>query len=256
MNHEISRNIPLPIKRQVRQECGFGCVICGLPLYEYDHIFDWSIVKEHKIANLALLCDKHHKEKTNRLLTSDQVLKYRLDPHNLKQEFSKEYSLHFEGTDFSVEIGPTIFSLENVNPTNDFIIPILIDNYRIISFNIVENQLFFDLVVFNKERKLLLEIHENQLIYSIGQWDIEFVGRNLTLREESNKIFFDIDFIIPNKVKINKGTFYYNGRCILIDKNGIQTDRGFFQLGKLTNFRIGFAIGAFDRKYPCGFQLA
>lgn len=25
----ISRDIPDPIKRDVRQRCGFGCVICG-----------------------------------------------------------------------------------------------------------------------------------------------------------------------------------------------------------------------------------
>jgi hypothetical protein len=30
--------IPLPVKRLVRQQCAFGCVLCGLPLYEYDHI--------------------------------------------------------------------------------------------------------------------------------------------------------------------------------------------------------------------------
>jgi len=42
MNEELEkptcRNIPLPIQREVRQRCGFGCVICGTLLYEYDHI--------------------------------------------------------------------------------------------------------------------------------------------------------------------------------------------------------------------------
>ena len=39
-----SRNMPLPIQREVRQRCGFGCVVCGLPLYEYDHLLGWTNV--------------------------------------------------------------------------------------------------------------------------------------------------------------------------------------------------------------------
>jgi hypothetical protein len=30
-----SRDIPLPIEREVRKRCGFGCVVCGLPLHTY-----------------------------------------------------------------------------------------------------------------------------------------------------------------------------------------------------------------------------
>lgn len=45
MNEEQpnSRNIPLPIQREVRQRCGFGCVICGMPLYEYEHMEEWAL---------------------------------------------------------------------------------------------------------------------------------------------------------------------------------------------------------------------
>lgn len=42
-----SRNIPLSIQRKVRQRCGFGCVICGMPLYEYEHMAEWAQVKRH-----------------------------------------------------------------------------------------------------------------------------------------------------------------------------------------------------------------
>jgi len=30
------QNIPLPIQREVRQRCGFDCVICGMPLFKYE----------------------------------------------------------------------------------------------------------------------------------------------------------------------------------------------------------------------------
>ena len=77
-------DIPALVKRAVRQACGFGCVICGKPLYEIDHIVPYSVVREHDPDNLVLLCDGHHREKTNKLLTVDQVREARANPINLR----------------------------------------------------------------------------------------------------------------------------------------------------------------------------
>jgi len=57
--------IPDPVKRTIRQRCGFGCVICGLPIYEYDHIFGYKNETGHIVEEITLLCDHHHKLKTN-----------------------------------------------------------------------------------------------------------------------------------------------------------------------------------------------
>ena len=52
------------LKREVRQRCGFGCVICGYPIYEYDHILGWAKVKRHLTMKITILCDQHTKAKT------------------------------------------------------------------------------------------------------------------------------------------------------------------------------------------------
>jgi len=82
---EEKRNIPEAIKREVRQRCGFGCVICGAPIYEYDHIIDWSIVKKHEAKNITLLCPQHHTEKTKGLLTREQVANSNMNPFSLQK---------------------------------------------------------------------------------------------------------------------------------------------------------------------------
>ncbi|MDI1303675.1 MAG: HNH endonuclease signature motif containing protein [bacterium] len=246
-----SRNIPLPIQRETRKQCGFGCVICGSPLYEYDHIIEWSIVKEHKIENLALLCDKHHKEKTVGLLTRDQVRKYRNTPYNLNVEYSKKYDLHFEGQDFTLQFGDMTFRLENVNSTNDFLIPFLINNKQLIGFEIIDDQLYFNLVLFDKSGKLLLKIERNRLIYKIEQWDIHFVGRNLKIREGLKRIILDIDFLIPNSVKINKAYFFYDKREIIIENGTLVTKNFFLRCKNVVGFRILVAFGEYDGKVPC-----
>lgn len=70
---DAERKIPLPIQREVRQRCGFGCVICGVPSYEYHHMKGWATVKEHVAEDITLLCDGHHREVTSGLLPEEKV---------------------------------------------------------------------------------------------------------------------------------------------------------------------------------------
>src|SRR5262245_53494220 len=94
--------IPDPVQREVRQRCGFGCVVCGLPFYHYDHMEDWSITQTHDPANVTLLCHKHHGEKTNGLLPLREVKKANDNPHNKRQGVSTPYDLHFTGRDCEI----------------------------------------------------------------------------------------------------------------------------------------------------------
>ena len=36
--HGLPRTIPPDVKRAVRRACGFGCVICGLGIVDYEHV--------------------------------------------------------------------------------------------------------------------------------------------------------------------------------------------------------------------------
>jgi hypothetical protein len=92
-----SRDIPLPMQREVRQRCGFGCVFCGLPLYEYDHVSEWATARQHVAENITLLCDRHHREKTNGLLPVEAVRDASQNPYNLREGVSKPYDLHYNG---------------------------------------------------------------------------------------------------------------------------------------------------------------
>jgi hypothetical protein len=78
--HGLRRSIPAEVKRVVRQRCGFGCVICGASIYEYDH-FDPPYVDafEHNPAGITLLCPTHHSEKTRGVLPLE--LLRRADAH-------------------------------------------------------------------------------------------------------------------------------------------------------------------------------
>ncbi|ESU25643.1 hypothetical protein FLJC2902T_30750 [Flavobacterium limnosediminis JC2902] len=241
------------MRREVRQRCGFGCVICGLPLYEYDHIINYSIVQEHTPENLTLLCDQHHREKTNKLLSIEQVIEANNNPYNVINANTTPYLLNFAGSDFSVILGDIRQFVPNVNSQNDFIIPFLVNNKRLISFEIIEGKLFFNLVLLDEHDNLLLKIVENEMVFSSEQWDVEFVGRRLTIRKALGVIIFDIEFLIPNSVKIYKADFNCDGYWFKVREEGF-TARGFDIQIKNIGGRLIFAAGEYDGRYPVMFR--
>lgn len=215
-----SRNIPLPIQREVRQRCGFGCVICGMPLYEYEHMAEWAKVKRHKADEITLLCDQHHREKTGGLLPKEYVIEANKNPFNLREGVSKPYNLHFSGKKAEIEIGSNSFTCEDKG-YGTRMIPISIDGIPLIGLILADNHLLLNLVVFDEFNSPILHIKNNQLFYSTSPWDIQLVGKKLTIREAHKKILIEIEFKPPNKVIINKGRFLCNGVEILVKPTNI-----------------------------------
>src|SRR4051794_32123878 len=74
--------MPADIKRAVRQRCGYGCVRCGLPLYDYDHLEGYANLPRHVASELTLLCPNCHDQKTKGLLPNEAVRRANDDPLN------------------------------------------------------------------------------------------------------------------------------------------------------------------------------
>jgi hypothetical protein len=149
------RNIPLPIQRQVRRRCGFGCVICGLPLYEYDHLLGWSSVRRHVAEEITLLCDQHHRE----------IEQANANPLNLQTGVSKPYDLHFTGDDCRVVIGSNLFETRDQGE-GTALVPILVDGVALLSFVLLDGHLLLNMLVFDEANILVLRIQNNVLMYS------------------------------------------------------------------------------------------
>lgn len=222
MNQEKpnSRNIPLPIQREVRQRCGFGCVICGMPLYEYEHMEEWALVKRHIADEITLLCDHHHREKTNGLLPKEIVRKANKDPFNLREGVSKPYLLHFSGDEATVQIGGNTFTCKD-NGYGTAMIPISVDGTPLIGLILADGHFLLNLVIFNEYNSPVLHIKNNQLIFKPVAWDIQLVGTVLTVRENHRKILIEIEFCPPNKVIFKRGRFLRNGVEILVRPTNI-----------------------------------
>jgi trigger factor len=243
--------IPDPIKREVRQRCSFGCVICGLPLYEYHHIVPYAECPEHKADNLTLLCDKHHREYESKLLPHEKLIEANNAPLNRIAGISFPYGLHYGGKHrvCTAVVGGNQF--EGVIAPNGSVVlvPIAVDDIDLIAFEVdSDGELFVHMTFFDENNEPLLVVRKNELVYSTDQWDIEFVGQVLTLRERAREISLKLRFQPPNGITVESGRLLCNGVQLLVTSESVYVAGG-GGLGRnqvQSNF-VGYAFGRCDR---------
>ena len=88
-------HLPAEIKRQLRQEANFGCVVCGAPIIQYHHIIPYSEREHHDPEHMTVLCPNHHSHAgpDSEALTPDMLYEYKSEPHNSD---IVDYEFYFE----------------------------------------------------------------------------------------------------------------------------------------------------------------
>ncbi|CAM3524977.1 HNH endonuclease signature motif containing protein [Paenibacillus lupini] len=234
--------IPEPMKREVRQRCGFGCVICGLPIYQYDHMKEWAIVKEHKAEDLTLLCPQHHTEVTHGLLSRESVFSANKDPINLRHGQSRPLLLHYNDPKIDFIIGSNIVSWEQNESYKDFA-AIVVDMELLLGFSFEDGNFGLHMNILDSFNKVVLTILNNELIYSSEVWDIQFVGKSLTIREGHRNILIKFTFEPPHKVIVENGHFLCNGVELTVTPTHMAHDGGLIIGGQYSGKNAAFVFG-------------
>lgn len=241
-NKKSSRNIPLPIQREVRKRCGFGCVMCGNPIYDYEHMKEWAKVKEHIAKDITLLCPSHHRDKTVGLLPKERVIEANRNPFNIKNGKSSSHELYYNGHMSEFVMGENSF-IYQFNFNYEMFIPLMVHGVPIVSFMYENGRLLLNLTLYNHSNNPILIIKRNHLEYSIDIWDITFKAKTLTFRDAKGSILFELIFEAPNKVIINKGNIYYDGVSIKVTPDKFIVNSNSVSSGRVSQFLVGLSIG-------------
>ncbi len=235
MQKESRPKIPEPIKRKVRQDCGFACVICGIPIFDYDHISPWAETQSHDPNNLVLLCPTHHAEKTRGLLPAKQVAEARANPYSVRNKQSKPHPLHFSGPQLSIILGGSFITATPRKTSFEFV-ALNIDGRDILGFAFEDEQIYLNATFYDSTGDVVLSINKNQVLHYANSWDIEFKGPNLVIREQQREILLDLLFDVPSKVSVQRGELYAGKRKVSIDPTQISVDQEY----KLSYVNCGF----------------
>lgn len=89
----MNRTPPLEVRKQLRQEVGFGCPICGNPYLEWHHFNPpWNKKHHHNAEGMIALCAEHHKKADAGAYTIEQLNNYK----NLAKDNNFEISGKFD----------------------------------------------------------------------------------------------------------------------------------------------------------------
>lgn len=218
----LSRAIPADVKRKVRQHCGFGCVVCGFGIVQYEHIDpEFHEAHQHESENIALLCPQCHAKVTTKFWSKQKIKLAMTDPICRRQGFTKEV-FDFCGGHPTLQFGGT--TLHNC--------PIPIEVAGCPLFKIEKPEVeggFFRLsgVFCDSKGNVTLRIVENEWIASSANWDVEVSGGVIIIREAHGKIHFRLKVDPPNKLIVDRldmnlggWEFEANGDCLRVKHPG------------------------------------
>jgi len=207
---------PQSVDLQIRQRCGFGCVMCGSPIYDYEHIFGIGETGDDP-DSMTLLCPHHHREKTAGRLPLATVVAANANPHNGVNEFSAGHELYFSSNQ------AVTFDLGNVqmstSPESLQSVGIIIDGAVALGARIVDGHLRLDLNFRDLNNKPLLQVADGVLRFANRSWDITYVGKNIKIRRANRDVVLDMHVdASASRVTIKTADFALNGVRVHVGK--------------------------------------
>ncbi|MRW89244.1 hypothetical protein GJ699_04540 [Duganella sp. FT80W] len=214
-NHEQREKISEPIKREVRQRCGFGCVVCGLAIIEYAHIEPYAVVREHDADNLTLLCPNHHTQFDKHMLPKDYILAKNAAPKCLDAGFHT-LPLHAVPGQY-----PEFFL--GTNKWTRSSQPLNVSGYPIITVESpaeAGGPYLISGKFFNSRGLLSAEIVRNEWFGRADEWDVLQEGNRITIRDAAGSISLRLQFRPGEGISVERLNMFVNGDRIEADEAG------------------------------------
>lgn len=217
----LVREIPEPIKRAVRQRDGFGCVVCGKAIYEYEHIAPKFVdAKEHTVEGIILLCDGCHRKK-GRFLAVETILEHAKIPKAKQDGFS------FEA--FDVGNGPITIEIGPLKATSCASI-IKVDGVNLLSVDTPEIRgapFRLNASLYGPNGHPIFQIVNNEWRTLDSNWDVEVVGPRIQIRSAKGKIALSLRADPPSRLVVERLELLYSSVRIRAKEGGsITVTRG------------------------------
>jgi hypothetical protein len=177
---------PEPVKRKLRQEAGFGCCVCGIPIYQYHHIIEYSEEQHFRPEDMMILCPNHHDAATQHAMLEEEQRYHKAHPYNIVHGYASG-QLTVNQKYCSVLIGN--FILE----TNGRLLTIGSETLLALGIG-PRGTLEISLRLYDQHNRLEAVIENNE--WETGPsfpWDITSSWQKITIRRKHGEIVLDIN---------------------------------------------------------------
>lgn len=238
--HGLSRTISAEVKRAVRKQDGYGCVICGKMLVDYEHIEPlFCDATEHNPDHIALLCSDHHDQVTRRILPKRVIKESKAKPYCKQRGFAvSSYFPHPK--DIKIKCGTSYF--ENTKKILE------INGKPIIWIEEEEGQILFNAIFYDNDGNKVGYLNRNTFIALVNNCDVYAVASRIEARLKKGVINLELDIEADGIVEIKRLSSNYGGTKVVINNKGemeVNSHGSTLILGNnnFSNCGSGIAIG-------------
>ena len=233
--HGLSRTIPEPVKLEVRQRCGFGCVVCASPIVEYEHVIPtYADAKEHSPNAIALLCPTCHAKVTKRLYSKEKIIKAMESPAALQKGTVADI-LDFSDRHPTIIFGGATFESCTV--------PIMFQNEPLLTIEKENNAFLISGKFYDSQGIVNLELIKNEWVCSARHWDVQVVGPRITIIEKRKGPRLIIKVDAPERLIVERLDMLVKGTRIVGDEHKLRVGPHQFHNCGVSNCNIGFCFG-------------
>lgn len=194
--------IPEPLKRELRQEAYFGCVLCGNPIIQYHHIIPYSEVKCHEKENLTSLCLEDHFRVTCGEISSDMIIDAKNNPYNRGKDKVRKNFILGDYKNLKINAGSVTFLRTAI--------PIRLHGEPLLTIKSDKSgNALLGVKLYDVKNELLAEIIDNEWIAHNPEqrWDIIYSPGHLKINSGKNKILLEFK-INGDSVDLRANMFY------------------------------------------------
>lgn len=215
----LSRTIPEPVKRLVRQKWGFGCIFCGIAIIEYEHVDpEFVDCKKHDPDNIVPLCPTCHAMVTTKKWSKQKVKIQMKTPNKMGSGYTKN---KFDFCSYN----PVLVLGGNSFKNSTF--PIKIRGQEIIKIEKpkIKGEPFLLSAVFTDESgKVSLVILKNEWLAYDNCWDLETPGSSIIIRKGLGDIVLKLRYEEPNILHVEKLKMSIFSKSIIISGDNLSID--------------------------------
>lgn len=195
--HGLGRYVPQDVRREIRSRCGFGCVLCGLAYYDYEHFDpDFKDAKEHNPKGMTLLCMQCNQKRARGTLSAETVARANANPKCKQQGFASEL-FDFGPEPIEVKFAGVSFI--------DCRTMIQICGVDLLSFRPPEvpgTPVLLSGFLSDVTGSTTLKIVDNEWSAGDENWDVEVQGPRITIRRGLGDIALQIRAMPPHALAI------------------------------------------------------
>jgi hypothetical protein len=210
---------PRPVERLLRQEAGYGCCVCGHPIFQYHHIVPYTANDPHyRPEDMMILCPNHHDQATQAVMNESTQRGHKARPHNIRQGHAGGL-LTVEQARPEINIGGSVGMIGAGNLLE-------VDHEMLLGLTLAEKgALLLNIGLYDRDDTLIAELHENEWTTDDPlPWDIDFGYRNLTIRSAPREIALSIDARqAPVEIRAD---LWRHGKTIKLGPQGIRFGEG------------------------------